>query len=113
MAVGLYITERCLQNCRFCFNWKVEGKQDAIDMAYADIRYILDEAKLKGHRYLTITGGEPFLHPNIIDVIGYAHDLGFMINEKGARQKSLPLSCLAPKTPDGISFAGGLKCQGF
>lgn len=80
MAVGLYITERCLQNCRFCFNWKVDGKQEAVDMEYTDIRYILEESRLKGHRYLTITGGEPFLHPHIIDVIDYAHDLGFMIN---------------------------------
>ncbi|MCU0285256.1 MAG: radical SAM protein [Acidobacteria bacterium] len=80
MAVGLYITERCLQNCRFCFNWKVNGKQDAIDMDFHDITHILNESKQMGHSYLTITGGEPFLHPNITDIIDYAHDLGFMIN---------------------------------
>lgn len=80
MAIGLYITERCLQNCRFCFNWKVDGKQNAIDMAFTDIHYILDQSRQKGHRYLTITGGEPFLHPRIIDIIDYAHDLGFMVN---------------------------------
>ena len=80
MAVGLYVTERCLQNCRFCFNWKVDDKLDAIDMDFSHIRYILDESKQIGHSYLTITGGEPFLHPHITDIIDYAHDLGFMIN---------------------------------
>ncbi|MGE5341237.1 MAG: radical SAM/SPASM domain-containing protein [Candidatus Omnitrophota bacterium] len=80
MAIGLYITERCLQNCRFCFNWRVDEKQDAVDMKLADIRHILSESRENGHRYLTLTGGEPFLHPDILNIIDVAHDLGFMIN---------------------------------
>lgn len=80
MAVGLYVTNRCNLNCRYCFNWENGPSPGGTDLALDKICQILDAVRETGQRYLTITGGEPFLHPDIFAIIDHTHDLGFLIN---------------------------------
>ena len=80
MSLGLHITTRCDLNCRFCFNWESDKKRTDQTLEYPDIQRILDAAREKGHRYLTVTGGEPFLHKDIFKTIDYACNLGFLVN---------------------------------
>jgi radical SAM protein with 4Fe4S-binding SPASM domain len=80
MSLGLFITTRCDLECRYCFNWESDKKQEETSLEYADICRILAVGREEGHRYLTITGGEPFLHKDIFKIIDYAHDLGYLVN---------------------------------
>ncbi len=67
-AMNLMVTGKCNYNCRHCFNaadfsplmseWKLE-----------DLCRLLDEAQGCGIHAITITGGEPMLHPHFMDIL--------------------------------------------
>jgi len=77
MALDVYLTNACNLHCKFCFNL---DREDAPRIPLDHIRGILKAAYDRGHRYVSITGGEPFLYKQVFDVIQYAHDLGYWIN---------------------------------
>jgi radical SAM protein with 4Fe4S-binding SPASM domain len=76
MALDVYLTNACNLRCRYCFNL---DREDAPRIPLADIRTILKAAYERHNRYVSITGGEPFLYKQIFDVLDYAHDLGYWI----------------------------------
>lgn len=77
MALDVYLTNACNLRCRYCFNLE---REDAPRIPLDDIRAILKSAYEQHNRYVSITGGEPFLYKQIFDVLDYAHDLGYWIN---------------------------------
>lgn len=76
MSVGLYLLDRCDSDCRYCFNWERTGAALTLDEA----AFILTEARSRGHEQVTITGGEPFLHPDLPGILDRAYALGYRIN---------------------------------
>jgi pyrroloquinoline quinone biosynthesis protein E len=76
MALDVYLTNACNLRCKFCFNL---DREDAPRIPLDDIRLILKTAYERHNRYVSITGGEPFLYKQIFDVLDYAHDLGYWI----------------------------------
>lgn len=68
------ITGRCNMRCQHCRAWD-EAK---IDMSMDTIQTILKFAKTNSESNfrLTISGGEPFLHPHIIKIVRTAKKLG-------------------------------------
>jgi radical SAM protein with 4Fe4S-binding SPASM domain len=76
MALDVYLTNACNLHCRYCFNL---DREDAPRIPLDDIRIILKAAYERHNRYVSITGGEPFLYKQIFDVLDYAHDLGYWI----------------------------------
>jgi len=77
MALDLYLTNACNLRCKYCFNL---DREDAPQIPLDDVRAILDAAYKRHNRYVSITGGEPFLYKQIFDVVDFAHDLGYWIN---------------------------------
>ena len=77
MALDVYLTNACNLHCKFCFNL---DREDAPWIPLNDIQLILKSAYQQNHRYVSITGGEPFLYKQIFDVLDYAHDLGYWIS---------------------------------
>lgn len=77
MALDVYLTNACDLRCKFCFNLE---REDAPKIGYEDITEILTAAYGRGHRYVSITGGEPFIYKRVFDVIEHAHDLGYWVN---------------------------------
>lgn len=77
MALDVYLTNACNLRCRYCFNL---DREDAPYIPLDDIQAILKAAYERGNRYVSITGGEPFLYKQIFEVLDYAHDLGYWIN---------------------------------
>jgi len=73
----LQITERCNLHCAHCF---VSAVRDGSDMALAEIRErILPQLVQARVVRLTLTGGEPFAHPDILDVVRAARNSGMTV----------------------------------
>lgn len=70
----LDITNRCNLQCAFCFANGGEGIDMPLEEAYA----ALDDMYEKGIRYIHISGGEPTVHPDLIAIIRYASEKGFV-----------------------------------
>src|SRR3989442_5988344 len=77
MALDLYLTNACNLHCRYCFNLE---REDAPRIPLDDIQAILKAAYELNNRYVSITGGEPFLYKQIFEVLDFAHDLGYWIS---------------------------------
>jgi len=65
------ITNACIAKCSFCDIWKQQPKvfvdrQQALD--------VIDRLADHGVIQLTITGGEPLLHPHVVDIVQKATD---------------------------------------
>lgn len=83
----LQITNRCNMNCiHCCFNCTSKG----MDMTYETARRALNMFK---DDYVTIGGGEPTLHPRIIDILGYQS----LINNEEGEQITLISNGAWPK----------------
>jgi MoaA/NifB/PqqE/SkfB family radical SAM enzyme len=62
------LTNRCPQNCEYCYNKQRTG----IPMDTATIRRTIDELRDAGVCWLGFTGGEPLLNPDIVELAAYA-----------------------------------------
>lgn len=71
--MSLEITGRCLLSCLHCSSW-VEGVSP-VDIETGRILSIIDQAHTLGMRRLTLSGGEPLLHPDVGLVVSKAASL--------------------------------------
>lgn len=72
------VTQRCNNNCLFCYNvWKNKidypGGELSTEQSKDLIRKIITGAKCK---YLTFTGGEPFLRRDLLELVSFARQQG-------------------------------------
>jgi radical SAM protein with 4Fe4S-binding SPASM domain len=74
-AVNLELTHQCNENCRHCY---IDFNAPPPLPAKYWKRF-LDELLQLGTLLLTISGGEPLLHPEFEDIYRYAHSNGFAI----------------------------------
>jgi len=73
----LEITDRCNLNCTYCYT---PGREPVGDMDGPQIRDILLQAKALGTRHVILSGGEPLLHHDILDVIEMVHGMGMQVH---------------------------------
>jgi len=69
----IHITSYCNHACQMCNIWK-----NPVMMDYEDAIRILDISAEMGVFMVNITGGEPLLHPKLIEIIDYAAKLQFL-----------------------------------
>ena len=74
--VTVEVLQRCPNKCIYCSSWSSLDKTEALD--FDTICGIVDDAVELGAKQINISGGEPFLRPDIISIIDY-------INYKGLR----------------------------
>jgi MoaA/NifB/PqqE/SkfB family radical SAM enzyme len=75
--INFALTNACNAKCGFCTFPNVEAK----DRVFVDARKAkeaLDILYDRGIWYITFVGGEPLLHPQVWEIIGYAHDKGIV-----------------------------------
>lgn len=75
LTLLLLINRGCNLRCSFCDLW--EGH---VHMPVERARQLLDEAVAIGTRTLVITGGEPFLHPDLFRLVREARARGLAVN---------------------------------
>ena len=73
--VDIKIGFKCNNFCQFCVQGEKRYKYE--NRTLEQIRQALFEAKEQGVEGVVFTGGEPTIHPDILAVVKYAHDLGF------------------------------------
>jgi MoaA/NifB/PqqE/SkfB family radical SAM enzyme len=67
------ITYKCANRCVFC----ATGDRVSAALSWEKIDDILRQHRDEGTELLDIDGGEPTLHPQLVDAIGLAHTLGY------------------------------------
>jgi len=75
----LIITKKCNLNCRFCFIPK-EERLKWEEVGTKEVFKIIDYLHSIGIIDLTITGGEPLLRSDLIEIAKYAKRRGFILN---------------------------------
>jgi SynChlorMet cassette radical SAM/SPASM protein ScmF len=61
----LYLTGSCNLKCRHCWIAPTYGTTAGTHLPWAELRQIIEQAMPLGLRRVKLTGGEPFLHPDI------------------------------------------------
>ena len=74
LEIAIEITSRCSLNCIFC-----ERKKSTENIPLESVKNLLDQIKELNIRKARFTGGEPFLHPQLAEIIRYAKDKGFSV----------------------------------
>jgi MoaA/NifB/PqqE/SkfB family radical SAM enzyme len=75
-TVFFAVNNTCNSKCRMCSIWKNKNKKN---VKYEDAKKALDILKKNNFKILQITGGEPFLNPDIFRILEYAKKIGFSI----------------------------------
>ncbi len=74
-TINYHITKPCNMKCKHCFSEFHEMTEDWLDVPQAkDI--ISKIANLKSVRKINFSGGEPTLHPNILEIVQFAKKCG-------------------------------------
>jgi MoaA/NifB/PqqE/SkfB family radical SAM enzyme len=69
-----YVTYRCNARCSFCDIWEKPSPYITLE----DVGRNLRDLKRLGVQVVDFTGGEPLLHRQIDQMLGMAHDMGFI-----------------------------------
>jgi MoaA/NifB/PqqE/SkfB family radical SAM enzyme len=84
-SVFLFITSRCQSKCRTCFNHENLNRDD--DLTFDQIKTISETSGTFDKLWLS--GGEPFLRPEMVDIIALFHE------KNGVKTINLPSNGLA------------------
>lgn len=71
------LSYRCNFNCIHCYCKGLEDSEE--ELTTAQWRTILDEIRREGCVYLTLTGGEPLIRDDFLELYAYARNRGFII----------------------------------
>ncbi len=67
------LTYECNNNCRFC----AIGKRDKKKLDYEIVCAFLEKYRGEGVKLADFDGGEPTLHPDLLEIIGTAREMGY------------------------------------
>ena len=76
--ITIEVTQRCPNRCIYCSSLSDATKTQYLD--YKTICRVVDDAKSLGAKSVSLSGGEPFLHPDIIKIAEYIHAQGLQCN---------------------------------
>lgn len=127
LLVNLEITKRCNLKCIHCDIRKThETYSDIINKEFStsEVKEIIDSLKSFGTKYISISGGEPFLRKDIFELIEYIKNTGMglhistngllitkevakRINDLGLNTVSISLDAVSPELHDEIRGVKG------
>lgn len=87
----VFVTARCALNCGHCF-YREELKNGKVEEEFTLDEYDRFTSKLPSFPKLILTGGEPFLRPDLVDIAEL-----FYSNASAARQITIPTAGSQPE----------------
>lgn len=78
-GIQFELTSRCNERCIHCYipNSK---KDHGFDMPTAKVKSVLDEFAELGGLHVTLSGGEAFMHKDILDIVRYCREKDLKIS---------------------------------
>lgn len=76
--VSLEILQKCLNNCVHCSSNSCHDSKTILELD--TIKAVIDDITFLGAKRLCLSGGEPFLHANIIEIVEYAAQKGLILD---------------------------------
>jgi radical SAM protein with 4Fe4S-binding SPASM domain len=76
LEVGIELTHRCNFHCGHCY---LPARRKTDGLSTERIFELLEELVTMGTLHLVISGGEPTLHPDWLEIVRRARSLGFMV----------------------------------
>lgn len=73
----LHLTTRCNLQCAYCYNQPSREKRGHWNLPVDLAIKALQEAKALGIRTILLTGGEPLLHPQALEIAALSSQMGF------------------------------------
>jgi len=73
-TVQLYVTDRCNLACSYCNEYTVGATDPPLEVLKARMRKLRELGALR----VNFLGGEPLIHPDIVEVVRYAKAIGFI-----------------------------------
>ena len=70
------LTHRCNLRCQHCY---IVRNNKKAELTYKEICRVIDEVRKEGCLWLCLTGGEPLLREDFLDIYSYAYKKGFII----------------------------------
>ncbi|WP_095176380.1 MULTISPECIES: radical SAM/SPASM domain-containing protein [Blautia] len=75
--VYINITNRCNNNCLYCFQGK---KENITELTYNELIDVFAQLKEMNVNRVTLSGGEPTVHPNFFDIIRALEEKNIEVN---------------------------------
>ncbi len=70
----LVVTRRCNLSCGYCY----EADRVSLPVATAELERRIDHLRRLDTLFVTLTGGEPLLHPDLVGLVAYVRDAGMI-----------------------------------
>jgi len=100
-------TARCNLHCIGCYAGEYQKEQDVL--SFEEIDRIFREAKELGFHFIVISGGEPFIRKDLLDLFEKHNDIYFMVYTNG----TLIDEKLAKKLAELGNVAPAISVEGF
>lgn len=75
--MNIVVTNQCNRRCPFCIAQKNTSKTKTEFLSLDNVNKAVEFAKAEGIKTIALTGGEPTLHPHIIEIAEILHQNGF------------------------------------
>lgn len=79
-AVNWSITGKCNYNCRHCF-MAADNAKNMREFSWEECHHFIGELERCGVQTVTLTGGEPMLHPHFLNIVKELDTHGMVITE--------------------------------
>ena len=73
LQCSLYVTDRCNLDCAYCTEYDNSRPHPSLD----DLKKWIRKIRELGTMRIALVGGEPLVHPNIVELVRYCRELGF------------------------------------
>jgi MoaA/NifB/PqqE/SkfB family radical SAM enzyme len=77
--VEISLTDRCQCQCRHCFASTKQPLSEEDEFSLAEIAQLIDDIAEMGVTEVCLSGGEPLLRRDILDIVTCAHDRGLVV----------------------------------
>ena len=75
--ITIEVTQQCPNRCIYCSSFSDIEKTDSLDLE--TIYKVVDDAKSLGAKSVSLSGGEPFLHKDIVEIVDYLYAKGLRV----------------------------------